>query len=182
MTTNSKILVVSLFFGLNYSLHADTAYIAQAGHNRLELSESLTDVVRENMIHIFDSAGRLPIMNQKQIEEDLEKIKSGSFIEVALDEPARIFVANTELKATHLWASVIDSNGMLSAWVLKQPNGQLVSLNKPQGVLALQFAPTVLDLLKLHSEQAGTGHPLPAPESKSQGSDKPQPESEMRSR
>jgi TusA-related sulfurtransferase len=161
MTIRIKTLVILLVMGLCCPLQADTASITITGPERIELSAALTDLVRENMIHIFDSSnfhqmpgGILQPKTQKQIEEQLEKIKSGSYIEVLLDEPARIVVESSDLKATCLWASITESNGVVTAWILKQPNGQLVSLYKPRGELALQFGPHVLSILKPQSEQA----------------------------
>jgi hypothetical protein len=160
MTIRINALVILLIIGFCCPLQADTASITITGRERLELSAAHVDLVRENMIHIFDSSnfhqmpgGILPPKTQKQIEEQLEKIKLGSYIEVLLDEPARIVVENSDLKATCLWASVTESNGVVTAWILKQPNGQLVSLYKPRGELALQFSSHVLSILKPQSEQ-----------------------------
>lgn len=163
MTTTLKIksFLCFLIFGLSVSVQADTASLTRSGDESSKLSAPLTDFVRENLIHIFDSSnfhqmkgGDLPSKTQKQIEKQLKKVKSGSYIELKLDESARIVVEGTDLKVMRMWVSIRESDGFVFDWILQQPNGELVSLAKPRGELVTQFAPHVLNLLKSSKKQA----------------------------
>ncbi|MGJ8677866.1 MAG: hypothetical protein ACSHX0_10140 [Akkermansiaceae bacterium] len=154
ITTKLHGLFCLFLLSLSCRLEADTVHLNQSGHETRELSESLTDCVRENLIHIFDSSNFhlmkgsvLPTKSQSQIQEQLKKVKSGSYIELDLDEPARIVVEGTVLKAMRMWTSIRESDGFVYDWILQQPNGDFVSLAKPRGELILQFAPHILHLL-----------------------------------
>ncbi|MGJ8653184.1 MAG: hypothetical protein ACSHX8_07915 [Opitutaceae bacterium] len=149
------ILLCFILLGGNHTLQADIVYLNQRGHARVELSPAQTDFFRENLIHIFDSSnfhqmqgGALPVKSQKQLKQQLESVQSGSFIELRLDEPARIVVEGTELKATRMWVRIRESDGLVYDWILQQPNGDLVSLEKARGELIVQLAPHIIRLLK----------------------------------
>lgn len=157
-----QILLCTILLGLNFPLQADTASFTQSKYESVNLSPTLTDFVRENLIHIFDSSnfhqmqgGSLPVKSQKQIKEQLERVKSGSFIELDLDEPARVVVEGTELKAMRMWVRIRESDGFVYDEILQQPNGDLVALEKTRGELVVQFAPHILRLLKPNSEPVG---------------------------
>lgn len=161
MTTIFRIqkLLWLLLIGLSSPLQADTVSLTQAGHKSVELSPPLTDLVRENLVHIFDSSdfhqmqgGVLPVKTQKQIKEQLKRVEAGSNIELKFDEAARIVVEGTDLKAKRMWVSIRESDGFVYDWILLLPSGDLVSLAKAKGELVVQFAPTVLHLLKQISE------------------------------
>ena len=157
-----QILLCLILLGLNSSLQADTISIKQSGYNVVELSPSQTDFFRENLIHIFDSSnfhqmqgGALPVKTQKEIQKQLERVKSGSFIELALDEPARIVVEGNQLKAQKLWVSIRESDGYVYDWIFQQPNDDLVALQKARGELVVQFAPHILHHLNQAANKAG---------------------------
>ncbi len=70
--------------------------------------------------------------------------------------------------------AIIHADGLVSA---------VASSKRPWHLMKFAFAPGFFDsiqcyLLKSQSEQVGTGQPATRPESDSEGSDKPQPESE----
>lgn len=168
MTTIIRIqrLLWLLLVGVSLPLQADTASLTQTGHESVELSPPLTDLVRENLLHIFDSSdfhqmqgGALPVKTQKQIGEQLKRVEAGANIELQLDEAARIVVEGTVLKAIRMWVSIRESDGFVYDWILLQPSGDLVSLTKAKGELVVQFAPTVLHLLKQISEQGTAPNP-----------------------
>lgn len=89
----------------------------------------------------------------KEIKRKLDEIRTESHIELNLDEPARIVVEGTELKAETLWASIRESDGFVNHLIFQRPDGTLVSLAKPRGELIVQFAPHMLRYL----EQARSG-------------------------
>lgn len=101
----------------------------------------------------------LPHRSQKQIREQLKKVKSGSYIELDLDEPARIVVEGNVLKATRMWTRIRESDGFVYDWILQQPNGDFVSLAKPLGYLSVQFAPQVLSLLNQEANKSEMATP-----------------------
>jgi len=146
-------------FSVNGQVEGYVVSVVKNGEENINLTSSQENFVRDYLIHIFDSSqfhqmqgGELPVKSQKQIKEDLEKIKSGSFIELRLNEPARIVVEGTELKATRMWVRIRESDGFVYDWILQQQNGELASLAKPRGELVVQFAPYILRLLKPSSE------------------------------
>lgn len=159
MNTPIVSLLASLLLAFGSHLYADTAYLSLEGNEKTKLDSSETDFVRENLIHIFDSSnfhqmqgGALPVKPKLQIEEQLERVQSGSFIELDLDEPARIVVEGTELRAKTMWVRIRESDGFVYDWIFQQSNGNLVSLEKARGELVVQFAPHILRLLKPNSE------------------------------
>lgn len=166
MKTNLPITALFLFIGLNLcNLHADSVTFLKYGQPARSLDEYSTDYVRENLIHIFDSSqfhhmegGKLSVKQQEEIKKEIEKVKSSSFIELKLDEPAPIVVEGKKLRVQKLWVSIRESGGFVYNWILEQPDGTLVSLNKARGELIVQFAPYVLHLLKEKSEQDSGGN------------------------
>lgn len=166
MKTNLPITTLFLFIGLSLcNLHADSATFLKNGQPARSLDEHATDYVRENLIHIFDSSqfhhmkgGQLPVKKQEEIKKEIKKVKSASFIELKLDEPAPIVVEGKKLRIQKLWVSVRESDGFVYDWILEQPDGTLVSLNKARGELIVQFAPYVLHLLNEESEQDSGGN------------------------
>jgi hypothetical protein len=152
-------LFVALLSILGSHIYADEAYLTIKGNNKSKLDSHQTDYVRENLIHIFDSSlfhclegGWHRVKTEKEIENKIEKIRSQSFIELELDEPARIVVEGTALKVKTMWVKIRESDGFVGTLVFQQPNGDLVSLEKAQGLLVVQFAPYALQLLKPNSE------------------------------
>jgi hypothetical protein len=78
----------------------------------------------------------------------------------------------------------MDATGVIE-WPIPNPPIKWKWLLRPGGLAVVTRADgTVIYLAreKQQSEQAGTGQPATSPESKSEGSDKPQPEAEGRSR
>ena len=96
----------------------------KTGH---QLDEYSSDLVRQNLIHIFDSAsfhqakgGKWPEKSQKEIEKELEKVQGGSHFELTLDEPAKIVVERRTFKVVTLWAGISSADGFVNAWICKQ--------------------------------------------------------------
>ena len=159
----TRILPWLIAIGLNWTLQADTVFIFTDGNTSIKLPSNETDFVRENLVHIFDSAnfhqmpgGILPVKSKEQIQGELEDLQSGAHLELILQEPARIVVEGTEIKTAHMWVSIRESDGFVFDWILQLPTGEFVSLSKPRGELILQFAPHVLNLLQSDNLQNGT--------------------------
>ncbi|MDA3873734.1 MAG: hypothetical protein PF795_07210 [Kiritimatiellae bacterium] len=135
--------------------NADVSYISLGGDPKMKLNPGLTDFVRENLIHIFDSANfhqmegsALTVKSQEKVQQQLDNVRSGSYLELNLDEPARLVVEETVLSAEKMWVSIRESDGFVYDWILERPDGALVSLNKTRGELIVLFAPHVLYLLE----------------------------------
>jgi hypothetical protein len=146
-------------------LQADTVHVNPRGDGSTKLNPRQSDFVRENLVHIFDSAhfhqmdgGSLAVKTGKEIKRKLDEIRTESHIELNLDEPARIVVEGTELKAETLWSSIRESDGFVNHLILQRPDGTLVSLAKPRGELIVQFAPHMLRYLEQAREQAIDGN------------------------
>jgi len=147
------------------SLQVDAVSVIKNGETKIKLTSSQANLVRDYLIHIFDSSqfhqmqgGELPVKSQKQIKDDLERLKSGSFIDLRLDEPARIMVENKELKAKRMWVRIRETDGFVYDQILQQPDGDLVSLAKARGELVALFAPHVLGLLRQTTEDGVGQH------------------------
>jgi len=138
---------------------ADRALLFLEGGERVELDAQATDLVRENLIHLFDSAmfhqlegGALPVTPRRELERQLEALGDGAYFELTLDKPARIVVEGVELRPKRMWARVRTTDGFVSNWMFEEPGGRLVGLAKARGELVVLFAPKVLQLLRLEDD------------------------------
>ena len=154
------ITAVTLLIITGTVLATDQAKMKIRANEAVSLNADETDVVRENLIHFFDSSqchqmkgGALPVKQQGEIQIQLRKITMGSHILIELEEPARIVVERKAIRVKRLWVGIRESDGFSSYSILQQPNGDLVSLAKPRGDLMVRFAPYILSLIKSKSEQ-----------------------------
>lgn len=161
MKTTAATLIITLLLGLASRIHADEAFLSLEGSNKTKLDLSETDFVRENLIHIFDSAnfhqmqgGSIPVKSQEKIKEQLIKVQSGLHIEIDLEEATKITVDGRELKMKKMWASIRTSDGFIYDWIFAQPDDTLISLEKARGGLVVQFAPYLLKLIDKYSEES----------------------------
>ena len=154
------ITAVTLLIITGKVLAVDQAKMKISGNEATVLNADATDVVRENLIHLFDTSqyhqmegGSLPVKQQGDIQIQLGKITMGSYLLIELEEPARIVVERKVIRAKRLWVKIRESDGWVHGSILQQPNGDLVSLAKPSGDLMVRFAPYILSLIKSKSEQ-----------------------------
>lgn len=148
-------LATLLLIGFLNPLLADSVNLSPEGLRTYALPANQVDFVRENLIHIFDSAnfhqlegGALPIKDPVEIKAQLKRLQEMPHIQMSLDEPARIIVENRELRAVTMWVTVRASDGYVYDWIIQEANGNLVSLAKPRGELIVQFAPYVRKLIQ----------------------------------